>query len=208
MESNLLPVGWTNRLKTQQLLPIFPLPAQLMPDGKLALQIFEPRYLRMVKECAQNRAEFGVVMMDCSDAYTATVTFQPIGTRARIVDFDQLDHNVLEVTVCGGQSFKINGVEIQKDGLNIANVESIPLWPARALPKQEHYIARQLCNIYEQYPKLGELYTNRKLNNLTWLCQRWLEILPLAVQQKQELMATTTCERTHQLLTKLLQSYG
>ncbi|CAG9296789.1 LON peptidase substrate-binding domain-containing protein [Celerinatantimonas diazotrophica] len=205
MESNLLPVGWTNRLKTQQLLPIFPFPAQLMPDGKLALRIFEPRYLRMVKECAQNRSAFGIVMMDCCEVYSRTMAVQPIGTSAKIIDFDQLEHNVLEITVYGGPCFKINEIKVERDGLNIANIEYIPLWPAQALTKREHYIAQQLCTIYEQYPKLGDLYTSRKLNNLTWLCQRWLEILPLRVGQKQELMATDTCERTHQLLTKLLQ---
>lgn len=205
MKSDLLSLGWAKRLKTQQLIPIFPLPAQLMPDGKLALRIFEPRYLRMVKECAKNRAAFGIVMMASSDVYATAASIQPIGTSAKIVDFDQLENNVLEITVCGGPCFKIGDIQVQEDGLNVANIDYLKPWPARALAEKERYIARQLCGIYEQYPELGNLYANRKLNNLTWLCQRWLEILPLGVEQKQELMATPTCERTHQLLTKLLQ---
>ena len=42
-------------------LPLFPLTTMLFPDGLLPLQIFELRYLNMVKKCIADGTEFGVV---------------------------------------------------------------------------------------------------------------------------------------------------
>ncbi|MFM2483980.1 LON peptidase substrate-binding domain-containing protein [Celerinatantimonas yamalensis] len=184
-------------------LPIFPLPAQVMPEGKLPLRIIEPKYIRMVRDCVKEQSSFGIVMA-APDATESYATLLPIGTAAKIIDFDQLEGGILGITALGYQRFRIIEVAQQNDGLRVATVEELPLWPDRPLPSHEQYIAQRLCDIYQQYPDLGDLYHCLKLNNLTWLCQRWLEILPIPVEQKQMLMATTTCERTHQLLTHLL----
>ena len=43
-------------------LPLFPLKAVLMPGGVMALRVFEPRYLRLVRRAlAQPSRQFGMV---------------------------------------------------------------------------------------------------------------------------------------------------
>jgi Lon protease-like protein len=39
-------------------LPLFPLPAVLFPGGEIALRIFEPRYLDMIRDCARDGRGF------------------------------------------------------------------------------------------------------------------------------------------------------
>ncbi len=45
-------------------IPLFPLPMVLFPGGKLPLQIFEPRYLDMVKNCMREEIGFGVILIE------------------------------------------------------------------------------------------------------------------------------------------------
>ena len=44
-------------------IPLFPLQTVLYPDGYLPLQVFEVRYLDMVKRCIEHREDFGVVAL-------------------------------------------------------------------------------------------------------------------------------------------------
>ena len=41
-------------------LPLFPLQAVLLPGARLALRIFEPRYVDLVRDCARDGSGFGV----------------------------------------------------------------------------------------------------------------------------------------------------
>lgn len=45
-------------------LPIFPLGAVLLPSAPLPLQVFEPRYLRMLRDVAGDEGRFGVVLIE------------------------------------------------------------------------------------------------------------------------------------------------
>ena len=52
-----------NAALTLQSLPLFPLGTVLFPGGSLPLQIFEVRYLDMVRRCHREAAPFGVVCL-------------------------------------------------------------------------------------------------------------------------------------------------
>jgi len=43
-------------------IPLFPLNVVLLPGAALPLHIFEPRYRAMVKECLEEKTEFGVLL--------------------------------------------------------------------------------------------------------------------------------------------------
>ena len=44
-------------------MPLFPLSAVLMPHGRIPLQIFEQRYLDLVRDCMKSNTGFGVVWL-------------------------------------------------------------------------------------------------------------------------------------------------
>src|SRR5207245_2669330 len=43
-------------------IPLFPLNVVLLPGAELPLHIFEPRYRAMVKECLEQKSEFGMLL--------------------------------------------------------------------------------------------------------------------------------------------------
>ena len=45
-------------------LPMFPLGTVLLPGQPLPLQVFEPRYLAMLRDVAEGEGRFGVVLIE------------------------------------------------------------------------------------------------------------------------------------------------
>jgi len=43
-------------------IPLFPLNVVLLPGASLPLHIFEPRYKEMVKDCLEEKSEFGMLL--------------------------------------------------------------------------------------------------------------------------------------------------
>jgi Lon protease-like protein len=50
-----------NQWAVTPLLPLFPLDLVLLPGVPVPLHIFEPRYKEMMKECLENKRQFGIV---------------------------------------------------------------------------------------------------------------------------------------------------
>ncbi|HCD53950.1 MAG TPA: ATP-dependent protease, partial [Halieaceae bacterium] len=89
-------------------LPLFPLSAVLLPYGKMPLQIFEQRYLDLVRDCMKSGTDFGVVWIRRGEEVAVKGSRQQLGdlgTLARIVDFDQLPNGLLGVTIEGRERF-------------------------------------------------------------------------------------------------------
>jgi Lon protease-like protein len=71
--------------------PMFPLGTVLFPGGVLPLHVFEPRYRRMVRDCLEGDASFGVVLIERGNEVGGGDTRVNTGTRARITDAVRLD---------------------------------------------------------------------------------------------------------------------
>ena len=75
-------------------LPLFPLGAVLLPHGRMALRIFEPRYVSLVSDSLKRNAPFGVIWIregrDIVVPGGETMPkLAPIGTTATIVDWNR-----------------------------------------------------------------------------------------------------------------------
>ena len=76
-------------------LPLFPLNSVIFPGGALALRLFEPRYLDMVKECMRNEHGFGIVLIkNGTEAGQAAEVYQT-ATECRIEDWETLPDGLL-----------------------------------------------------------------------------------------------------------------
>ena len=106
-------------------IPLFPLPVVLFPGGRLPLDIFEPRYLDMVKRCLADDLGFGVVMItegeQVAEPDAPPPAFSHYGTYCRIVDFDQSGSGGLSIVAEGRQKFAIRDHYEQPDRLIIAS---------------------------------------------------------------------------------------
>jgi Lon protease-like protein len=83
-------------------LPIFELPAVILPGELLPLHIFEDRYKRMIGHCLDAEEPFGIVFRD--DEGTA----HRIGCTARVTEvLERFDDGRLNIVVTGEQPFRV-----------------------------------------------------------------------------------------------------
>ncbi|PYE34446.1 hypothetical protein DFP83_102189 [Idiomarina fontislapidosi] len=187
-----------------QRLPLFPLTAHVMPNGKLKLRIFEQRYTRLVKQCMANQSEFVVCMFDPGiDKYDPDYIL-PYGTAVNIVDFEMLNDGFLGITVEGARRVEITHHEFEEDGLRVGDVETLPLWQQQPITEKVTVLRERLEEIYTVYPELGDLYNEKAFDRLDWVCQRWLEILPLDVHTKQDLIKSQSSDQVADYLLNLV----
>lgn len=184
-------------------LALFPLPSHILPGGKLPLRLFEPRHLQMLKESFEQDRGFGIVMEEATSAGTAG-RILPVGTRVRVTDFYTLNDGLLGVTVLGLDRFCIHSMTTDDLGLRRAEVEPLPNWPSIHSDFSDDLLADRLREVFEQYPELDELYPDKQFEDATWLCQRWLEILPMPIYEKQMLIAKQNSEAARQFLRRLI----
>jgi Lon protease-like protein len=92
-------------------IPLFPLSAVLLPHGRMPLQIFEQRYLDLVRQCMRDGSGFGVIWLRSGGEVAGSGEPQlgDYGTYARIVDWDQLPNGLLGITIRGGERFRLHG---------------------------------------------------------------------------------------------------
>ena len=107
-------------------LPLFPLSTVLFPSGRIPLQIFEQRYLDLVKNCMRNDSKFGVVLIlegsEMDKKNQVKPNLSGMGTLARIVDWDQLPNGLLGITIQGGERFFLLDSWRQENGLVMGNI--------------------------------------------------------------------------------------
>ncbi|QIZ75675.1 LON peptidase substrate-binding domain-containing protein [Ferrimonas lipolytica] len=188
-----------------QALPLFPLPSQVFPGGKMSLRIFEPRYLRMVKESYQSGNGFAICMLDERGNTDANSHILPLATRVEVIDFDQLDDGLLGITVVGLERIEVTNIRTEADGLRIGVVTTLPCWPKCQMRHQQQLVAEQLRRVYQDYQELAQLYPEPQFDDASWVAQRWLEIVPLAGSTKQQLWQFDEPTPTLNLIAEMLQ---
>jgi len=168
-----------------------------MPDGVLALRVFESRYLDMVAHSMREDEPFVIApVLDRGqegEQPSADIarTLQPaaMGTLAQVIDWDQGKDGVLQVVVRGLQRVRIFDSEVQPDGLVVAAVEPLDDDEFTPLPEDMGYLARGLEHLLDQ---LGPPYTDltRRPDDVAWVGNRLTEVLPMNLHSKQVLLET------------------
>ena len=188
----------TNAL-TLSSLPLFPLGTVLFPAGVLPLRIFEVRYLDMVRKCHAAGAPFGIVALtqgaEVRQAGAVPEQFADVGTLATITTLDATQPNLLGLQCTGQQRFRITRRERLVNGLWIADVYGMAVDAAVPVPADLLHTARMLeqllFTLAERTPggPTHPVSAPWKLTDCGWVANRWCELLPLPVAQKQQLMA-------------------
>jgi hypothetical protein len=179
--------------ETEQI-PLFPLRVVMFPGGRLDLQIFERRYIDLVSHCMRTSTGFGVCLLKEGEEVIQEGIDQTIhrtGTYSNIIDWDQLKNGLLGITVEGSTKFNIEDCWQIDSGVLQANVEfsqtdsvgkeSIPL------DNQFSALADLLQNL-ESHPLIEQKNLAIDYNNLWDLGWRLSELIPIDVEQKQQLL--------------------
>ncbi|WP_410876522.1 LON peptidase substrate-binding domain-containing protein [Nocardia sp. A7] len=90
-------------------IPIFPLGAVLLPGESLSLQIFEPRYVALVRDCTDGRREpeFGVVLIARGHEVGGGEVRTEVGTVARITEVIELPDSRYRLRCKGTERLRI-----------------------------------------------------------------------------------------------------
>ena len=184
--------------------PLFPLNAVLFPGGPLPLRIFEPRYLDMISACVKNDTPFGVLLIR-EGGETGSATTHAIGTLARVSDWYQGSDGLLGVTAIGEQRFRVMSSSREASGLNVGNVEILPDEPAVPVPEEYRSMPDILGGVLDD---LGLLYESleRHMDDAAWVTSRFLEILPIGLEQKQQCLERSDPAARLRIVQDLLDS--
>lgn len=166
---------------------IFPLRINLLPDGVLPLRIFEPRYVRMVREASRRGMGLCLLGKQQEGGFSPLMT---IGTLIEIIDFDQLEDGMLGITVRGTERFKINSLSVEEDGLLSADVDLLPDWHHAPIQPDQKVLVEKLGELFEEHPHYAAYYPAPKWDDACWVVQRWLEVIPIDAEEKLPLMAS------------------
>ena len=102
-------------------LPLFPLDnVLLLPFGKLPLNIFEPRYIKMVLDSLKKQRLIGIVQPKDNSG-----TFFNIGCIGKITSFIETPDNRIVLNLDGICRFKISDSQLSQGGYHNANVETV-----------------------------------------------------------------------------------
>jgi len=167
-------------------LPLFPLHTVLFPDGRLALRIFEQRYLEMAKACLKHGSPFGVCLIRDGAEVGAPATPSEVGTLARIATWDMPQLGLLQVTARGERRFRIRSRRVQPDGLARAAVDLLSEEADVTVPADLASCVKLLERVIEQHPELLE--RPHRLDSCAWVGARLAELLPLPLATKQALL--------------------
>ena len=207
-------------------LPLFPLGTVLYPDGLLPLQIFEVRYLDMIKKCHKTGTPFGVVSLtEGSEVRKAESNypggdgfaheaFNSVGTMATITEFLTPQPGLMTIRCKGVQRFKILNREKLKHGLWVATVSKLDADMLVQIPDDLQASANALGKLIktlqerevptEQMPLLAPY----RLDDCGWVSNRWCELLPISVEMKQRLMELENPVVRLELISDILERSG
>jgi len=156
----------------------------------MRLRIFEPRYLRLVKEALADDVGFILCMLNPQGNIERNEHIYSVGTHVNVVDFESLPDGMLGITIEGTSLVKINTISTESDQLRRGVVEFLKPWPNNVAEEAKPSLVARLQEVFKMYPELNALYPEKRYDDIAWLCGRWLELLPLEPGQKQSLIAS------------------
>lgn len=165
---------------TPEDIPLFPLSSVLFPYGRMPLQIFEQRYLDLIKSCARSGTGFGVVWTSRGGEVVGRgePALGDYGTYARIVDYDQLPNGLLGVTIEGAERFDLHSTERLASKLLMGSVtRREPLESTPVLADWEGLVA--VLRSLETHPHVEQLQLEIDYGNAWSVAFSLLQLLPL-----------------------------
>ncbi|RZJ07795.1 MAG: peptidase S16 [Rubrivivax sp.] len=187
-------------MQVDQEIPLFPLRSVLFPGGYLPLRIFEPRYLDMVQRCHAQGQAFGVVALTEGHEVRQregegfkSEAFHDVGTLARIDHFEHDQPGLIQIRTRGTQRFRLASSRRLSHGLWVGQMALLPQDAFIPAPDDLRPAARQLQALLAGWresagPEELPLQPPYHWEDAGWLANRWAELLPMPLDDRQRLM--------------------
>ena len=186
--------------------PFFPLDTVLFPGGILPLQIFEQRYLNLVKSCMKNDHGFVVVLINSGREVNDVPTIYRIGTYANIIDWESLDGGLLGITIQGERRVELHSATAKDDGLLVGKVNEFETnEDNKAALGDEHSDLIQTLQELSKHPFVTQRYPDINYSSASTVCNRLSELLPIPNTLKQELLEITNIDHHIEKLQNIIR---
>jgi len=180
----------------QPTIPLFPLSHGLFPDGMLPLQIFEVRYLDLIKRCHQQQLPFGIAWIKKGSEVTVpgkVPLLHPMGCVAQIREFEQVQPTFFRVVCQGGLRFHLHDVQPGPLGVWQGSVSYMPQDPEVEVPASLQAHADRLGKVIATAQQIGlidrlPIFAPYHLDQCGWLANRYAEAMPIALEVKLQLL--------------------
>jgi Lon protease-like protein len=178
-------------------IPLFPLSHGLFPDGMLALQIFEVRYLHLIKRCHQEQQPFGVAWIKQGSEVQVPgemPTLHQVGCMAYVRKFEEVQPSFFRVLCQGDLRFQLHDVQPGPYGVWQGTVSYLPQDPEVEVPARMQAHADRLGKVIASAQKQGvieklPIFAPYKLDQCGWLANRYAEALPISAEIKLQLLS-------------------
>ncbi len=176
---------------------LFPLSHGVFPDGVLRLQIFEVRYLDLIRRCHREQTPFGVAWLAQGNEVAVpgqVPQLHALGTLAHMEDLQTVQAALLRVRCVGGQRFRLGAVEAGPYGVWYGEADYLPDDEPTPIPDELQPLANRLGKGITQAQAGGLLHelplqAPFRLDECGWVANRWAELLPLPTEEKLALLA-------------------
>ena len=175
-------------------IPLFPLSIVMFPGGRFDLQIFERRYIDLVRQCLRSETGFGICLSKSGEETIQKNSGQAIyttGTYSKIVDWDQLENGLLGITVEGREKSSVSDFWKGNDDILHANVEfsEVESADSEPIPLENQFDGLSvLLRKLENHPMVEKKKLVVDYDNLWDLGWRLSELIPIKIEERQKLL--------------------
>jgi len=170
----------------------------LFPDSIISLNIFEPRYLSMIKRHFLRGEPFGVVtLLQGAEVKLPeqNISLAQVGTLAKITHFEEIQPALFRIRCIGWTRFEIQKNLSTEAGVERAEVALLPDDPVVSIEPRLQTVANTLGQFIAQNQERGvrleEFPFSQPfcLDEAGWVANRWADLLMLERTEKVSLLA-------------------
>jgi Lon protease-like protein len=181
----------------QHTIPLFPLSHGLFPDGMLPLQIFEVRYLDLLKRCHQQQLPFGVAWIKEGSEVNVpgeVPLLHHVGCLAHVREFEQVQPTFFRVLCQGGLRFQLDDVQPGPFGVWQGSVSYLAQDPEVEVPVSMQAHADRLGKVIATAQQKGLLdklpiFPPYHLDQCGWVANRYAEAMPISAELKLQMLS-------------------
>ena len=186
-------------------LPVFPLGLVALPGTIQNLQIFEPRYIRMVKECMAKDHGFVIVFQNGTNK-NGNYEISKKGCYVEIIDFNNLPNGLLGITVKSINKVAIKDLTQLEDGLHVAQINPLidPEVDDQALLAEFPEITN-ILNQLIKHPRILEMPLDVDFNSADSVAYHLAGLIPISWSRKQSLLEAFDASQRLNILSKYIE---
>ena len=162
----------------------------------LQLQIFEVRYLDLIKRCHQQQLPFGVAWIKQGSEVQVpgqVPSLHNVGCMAHIREFEQVQPTFFRVLCQGGVRFRLNDVQPGPYGVWQGSVTYLAQDPEVEVPATLQSHADRLGKVIASAQQQGvndklPIFAPYHLDQCGWLANRYAEAIPVSAELKLQLL--------------------